>query len=387
MRISIKKDVLLKALQKVCNIIGSRTTLPILANVLIETGEDGKLTLTTTDLELRISTRVEADIQEAGSTTIPAKRLLGLVSKFKNEDVLIETNENHHSKITCGTAEFMLLIETNENHHSKITCGTAEFMLLGLDPRDFPAPVAFEPQRKLKLKQADFSRIIDRISYAASFDDARKFLHGILLSVKEGNLTAVATDGKRLALVEKLLDEAPEGSDGDIIITIKAAAEAKRVMEKEGDIFIEIGNNQVIFRIGDTVITSKLIEGAYPQYRQVIPTAFSKQVELPCRAFVDALEIVSIPLFDSSAYVKLTFSANQLKFEANSINIGEGHETIPVEYGFEDVSVSFNPQFLADPFKRLDVEKVTMKMNDAMSPIAIKSNDGFLYVIMPMRKN
>lgn len=366
MRISIKKDVLLKALQKVCNIIGSRTTLPILANVLIETGEDGKLTLTTTDLELRISTRVEADIQEAGSTTIPAKRLLGLVSKFKNEDVLIETNENHHSKITCGTAEFMLL---------------------GLDPRDFPAPVAFEPQRKLKLKQADFSRIIDRISYAASFDDARKFLHGILLSVKEGNLTAVATDGKRLALVEKLLDEAPEGSDGDIIITIKAAAEAKRVMEKEGDIFIEIGNNQVIFRIGDTVITSKLIEGAYPQYRQVIPTAFSKQVELPCRAFVDALEIVSIPLFDSSAYVKLTFSANQLKFEANSINIGEGHETIPVEYGFEDVSVSFNPQFLADPFKRLDVEKVTMKMNDAMSPIAIKSNDGFLYVIMPMRKN
>ena len=366
MRISIKKDVLLKALQKVCNIIGSRTTLPILANVLIETGEDGKLTLTTTDLELRISTRVEADIQEAGSTTIPAKRLLGLVSKFKNEDVLIETNENHHSKITCGTAEFMLL---------------------GLDPRDFPAPVAFEPQRKLKLKQADFSRIIDRISYAASFDDARKFLHGILLSVKEGNLTAVATDGKRLALVEKLLDEAPEGSDGDIIITIKAAAEAKRVMEKEGDIFIEIGNNQVIFHIGDTVITSKLIEGAYPQYRQVIPTAFSKQVELPCRAFVDALEIVSIPLFDSSAYVKLTFSANQLKFEANSINIGEGHETIPVEYGFEDVSVSFNPQFLADPFKRLDVEKVTMKMNDAMSPIAIKSNDGFLYVIMPMRKN
>ncbi len=366
MRISIKKDVLLKALQKVCNIIGSRTTLPILANVLIETGEDGKLTLTTTDLELRISTRVEADIQEAGSTTIPAKRLIGLVSKFKNEDVLIETNENHHSKITCGTAEFMLL---------------------GLDPRDFPAPVAFEPQRKLKLKQADFSRIIDRISYAASFDDARKFLHGILLSVKEGNLTAVATDGKRLALVEKLLDEAPEGSDGDIIITIKAAAEAKRVMEKEGDIFIEIGNNQVIFRIGDTVITSKLIEGAYPQYRQVIPTAFSKQVELPCRAFVDALEIVSIPLFDSSAYVKLTFSANQLKFEANSINIGEGHETIPVEYGFEDVSVSFNPQFLADPFKRLDVEKVTMKMNDAMSPIAIKSNDGFLYVIMPMRKN
>ena len=260
-------------------------------------------------------------------------------------------------------------------------------MLLGLDPADFPAPVDIEVQRKLKLKQSDFSRIIDRISYAASNDDARKFLHGILLSVKEGNLTAVATDGKRLALVEKLLEEAPEGSDGDIIITIKAALEAKRSMEKDGEIFIEIGTNQVIFRIGDTVITSKLIEGTYPHYRQVIPTVFSKQVELPCRAFIDALEIVSVPLFDASAYVKLTFSANQLRFEANSINIGEGHESIPVEYAYDEVSVSFNPQFLADPFKRLDVETVTLTMNDATSPIAIKSNDGFLYVIMPMRKN
>ena len=157
-------------------------------------------------------------------------------------------------------------------------------------------------------------------------------------------------------------------------------------MEKDGDVFVEIGSNQAIFKIGDTVIVSKLIEGVYPQYRAVIPTAFSKKVELPCREFVDALEIVSVPLFDSSAYVKLTFSANTLKFEANSINIGEGHETMPIEYAFDEVAVSFNPQFLADPFKRLDVETVTLKMNDATSPIAIKSNDGFLYVIMPMRK-
>ena len=366
MKISLKKELLLKSLQKVSNIIGNRTTLPVLANILLETGDDGKVTLTTTDLELRISTKMEAEITEAGTTTLPAKRLLGLVSKFKGDTVTIDTNENHHSKITCGTAEFMLL---------------------GLDPKDFPEPIEFTAERKIKLKQNDFARIIDRISYAASIDDARKFLHGILLSVKEGNLTAVATDGKRLALVEKLLDEAPEGEDGDIIITIKAATEAKRALEKEGDVLIEIGSSQAIFRIGDTVIVSKLIEGTYPQYRAVIPTAFSKTVELPCREFVDALEIVSIPLFDSSAYVKLTFAENQLQFEANSINIGEGHEVMKIEYAAEPVSVSFNPQFLADPFKRLDVEKVTMKMNDATSPIAIKSNDGFLYVIMPMRKN
>ncbi len=365
MKVNVKKEALLKALQKICNIVGSKNTFPVLANILFEA--DGNfIALTTTDLEIRLSTKIEADVTEAGKTTIPAKRLLGLVSKFKGDTVSFDTNENHHTKITCGTAEFMLL---------------------GLEPKDFPEPVDFTPQRQIKMKQTDFGRLIDRISYAVSLEDSRKVLHGIFLSIKDGNLTAVATDGKRLALVEKMLDEPPAGSDGDIIITLKAAIEVKRILEKEGDILIEIGPNQIIFKIGDTTITSKLIEGTYPQYRAVIPTAFSKKVKIPCRSFVDALEIVSIPLFDSSAYVKMTFGGNQLKFEANSLEIGEGREVMPIEYEEEEISVSFNPQFLADPFKRLDVENVSLKMNDAFSPIALESGDGFLYVIMPMRKN
>ena len=361
MKVNVKKDVLLKALQKVSNIIGSRTTLPVLANVLLE-AENGKLTLTTTDLELRIVTSVEAEVEVPGVTTLPAKRLLGLVSKFKGENMLMESNDKHHTQITCGTANFMIL---------------------GLTPEDFPVPVEFQANRSMKLKQTDFSRILDRISYAVSIDDSRKVLQGILLSVKEGNLTAVATDGKRLALVEKMLEDVAEGSDGDVIITIKVANEVKRLLEKEGEVVMEIGEKQVVFKLNDTVIYSKLIEG---NYRQVIPSSFNKNITVPASDFVDALEIVSIPLYDaSSSFVKITFTQNKLMFEANS-NVGEGKEYINIEYADQDdISLSFNPQLLSDPFKHIGVDNVMVKINDAFSPIALESGDGFLYVIMPMR--
>lgn len=363
MKVNVKKDALLKALQKVSNIIGSRTTLPVLANVLLE-AENGRLTLTTTDLELRITTSIEAEVEAPGVTTLPAKRLLGLVSKFKGEKMLMESNDKHHTQISCGTANFMIL---------------------GLTPEDFPLPVNFESNRSLKLKQTDFSRILDRISYAVSMDDSRKVLQGILLSVKEGNLTAVATDGKRLALVEKLLDDAGAGADGDVIITIKVANEVKRILEKEGDVVMEIGEKQVVFKLNDTIIYSKLIEGNYPNYRQVIPSGFKKKISVPTTDFLDALEIVSIPLDASSSFVKITFTQNRLMFEANS-NIGEGKEYINIEYADpDDITLSFNPQLLSDPFKHVGVDNVLVKINDSFSPIALESGDGFLYVIMPMR--
>ncbi|MBO7146263.1 MAG: DNA polymerase III subunit beta [Lentisphaeria bacterium] len=364
MKVNIKKETLFKALQKVSNIIGSRTTLPVLANVLLE-AEENKLTLTTTDLELRITTSIEAVVETAGVTTLPAKRLLGLVSKFKGDTVYMESNEMHHTQITCGTANFMIL---------------------GLTPEDFPVAPDFAAERTIQLKQSDFSRILDRISYAVSSDDSRKVLQGILLSVKEGNLTAVATDGKRLALVEKMLENAGEGSDGDVIITIKVANEIKRMLDKEGDVTMEIGEKQVLFKVNDTVIYSKLIDGNYPNYRQVIPASFSKKISVPGAEFVDALEIVSIPLCDTATpFVKITFADNKLLFEANS-NIGEGREFINIDYADqEEVSLSFNPQLLSDPFKHIGVDNVIVKINDAFSPIALESGDGFLYVIMPMR--
>lgn len=363
MKIKVQKEVFLKALQKVSNIIGSRTTLPVLANVLMEAG-DGKLTLTTTDLELRLTTCIEANVEEPGRTTLPAKKLLGLVSKFRAGEVAIE----------CG-----------EQFQASILCGTGSFRLAGLDPDDFPVATSFEITRTVKIKQAELGMIIDRISYSAGVDDSRKVLQGLFFSIREGKITAVATDGKRLALVERPLDEAPTGEDGDIIITLKLANELKRIIGLNGEAVIEIGDKQVIFHADETTIVSKLIEGTYPNYRQVIPPSFKKTISVPCEPFIYALEIVSVTLSDaSSPNIKLTFEDNKLTFEANS-TIGEGKESIEIDYADEKMSASFNPNFLLDPFKHIPMDKMSLKINDVISPISLESGDGFLYVIMPMR--
>jgi len=363
MKIKVQKDSLLKSLQKVSNIITSRTTLPVLANVLLE-AQDGKLTLTTTDLELRLTTSLEAEVEEPGRTTLPAKKLVGLVSKFRQDSVSITSNENFHSEIKCGTVSIMLL---------------------GLNPDDFPSAPEIEIKRTVKMKQAELSAILDRISYAASAEDSRKVLQGILFSIKENKITAVATDGKRLALVERPLEEAPSGEDGDIIVTLKAANEVKRILAAEGDMTIDISERQIIFTLGETVVLSKLIEGTYPNYSQVIPSSFKKNIEIPCDPFIYAIEILSVTLSEaSSPNVKLTFGGNKLLFEVNS-SIGEGSESIDISYDEEPLSASFNPNFLLDPFKHIPAEKIMLKMNDVVSPIELESGDGFLYVIMPMR--
>ena len=189
MKLTVKRNDLQKALQRVSNIISSRSTLPVLSNVLLETDGD-KLKLTTTDLEIRISTIIEATIIEAGKTTIPAKRILSLVNKFIADEVEITTDDKHHSSIICGTASIKLL---------------------GLSSDDFPLASSFDSVKSIVFEQNEFSKILDQISYAVSLDDSRKVLHGILFSLKDNTFTAVATDGKRLALVEKL----PDNFSGD----------------------------------------------------------------------------------------------------------------------------------------------------------------------------
>jgi len=363
MKIKISRETMLKALQRVGNIVNTRNTLPVLSNILFEAA-DGKLKLTGTDLEIRMETVVDAEIIEAGSTTLPAKKMLTLVSKFRGEFIEIESGDNFHSTIKCGTASIMLL---------------------GLNPADYPKKDEVAFIRSFSMKQADMAVVIERISYAASLEDSRKVLQGILFSVRDGKFTAVATDGKRLALCEKVFEELPEGSEGEIIITQKAATELKRLLEKEGEVVINIAENQVVFEVGASVITSKLIEGNYPNYRQVIPASFKQTVTVSCESVIYALELICVTLAESgSPKVSLTFKKECMLFETNS-NIGEGRESVPIQYDGEEMSASFNSNFFLDPFKHIQTDNVFIKVNDVMSPIAIESGDGFLYVIMPMR--
>ena len=365
MKLTVKKEKLLEALQKLTSIIGSRTTLPVLANVLFE-AENNTLTLTTTDLEIRITTRLEVELEREGKTTLPGKRLLSLVNKFRGD---------------------IISMDCNENHHTEVKCGTASFVLLGLAVDDFPLPKQFEAIRKFKIPENELARIIDQISYAVSHDDSRKALHGILFSLKENNFTAVSTDGKRLALVEKIIDDF-SGEEGDCIIPLKTAVELKRMLEKGGDVEIIIGDSQVLFETEKSMMTSKLIEGNYPNYRQVIPVSFSKTVKVNASEFLATLELVSIAIQESSnSFVKLNFNNNKLTFEASSSDVGEGNDYIDIEYMDSEIMISFNQVFLGDPFRHVHADNVSIKLNDNFSPVGIEGGEGegFLYVIMPMR--
>ena len=363
MKFTVNREKLQKALQRVGSIIGSRSMFPVLGNVLIQ-AEENLLTLTTTDLEIRISTTLEAAVEVPGVSTAPARKLASLVACFVGSDVLFDIDEKDHIKLKCGTSHFTLL---------------------GLAAADFPAAEGFEAKREIRIKEGEFKKMVASIAYAVSADDSRKVLTGVLLSARESTVTLVATDGKRLAMQENT-PESITGGDGDAIVPLKAAQEVRRLLDGDEPLTIRLGDKQCSFIGGGFELTTKLIEGNYPNYRQVVPASFSRTVEVPASVFLGKIETVSLVLSDSSSFIILRFEDNQLKLQASSTEVGEGSDMVEVAFEGEPFEVSFNPAFLADPLRNCDAETVRMKLNDPLNPVAIEGDEGFLYVIMPIRK-
>ena len=363
MKFTVKREKLAKALQKVGSIIGSRSMLPVLSNILIEC-RDNTLRLDSTDLEMRISTSIECESESNGITTVPAKKLAALVSRFTSEDVLFDIDENNHIRIECGTGRFTLL---------------------GLPGEEFPGAVEINVQKTIKVEESVFKAMLNSITYAVSPDDSRKVLTGILMSTQGNMLTMVATDGKRLALNERTV-ESINGEDGECIVPLKAANEARRTIDGGDFVEIQIGEKQCRFIGQNYTLTSKLIDGNYPNFRQVIPSEFKRVVEVPTEPLLQKIEMVSQVLSDSSSYVVLSFADNTLTIKGSSSEVGEGSDSMAVEFAFEPIDVSFNPGFLSDPLKVVGIPAVTLKMNDPFNQVAIEGGNGFIYVIMPIRK-
>ncbi|MBR7121291.1 MAG: DNA polymerase III subunit beta [Lentisphaeria bacterium] len=363
MKFTVDRIKLQKALQKVSNIIGSRSMLPLLGNVLIKATDEG-LELSTTDLELRLVTTVEAEISESGMTTLPAKKLSSLIGSFSAEKV-----------------DFVI----DDKDFARITCGTAKFTLLGLSAADFPEALTFEAVHTVKIKESLFKRMIGSISYAVSVDDSRKVLTGVLLSLRETAMTLVATDGKRMAMQESG-PESITGGDGDAIIPLKALSEIRRQLEGDALLTIEVGEKLCRFTCAGVTLTSKLIEGAYPNYRQVVPGKFECEVELPVQALLSKIETVALMIAGANSSIILRFADNQLQLQASSAEVGEGSDLLETTFEGEPFEVSFNPVFLADPLRNTDADMVRFKLNDPLSPVAIEAGEGFIYIIMPIRK-
>jgi DNA polymerase-3 subunit beta len=362
MKFSVSKDKLLEGLSTVQNVVSTRTTLPILSNVLLQAVE-GELRLTTTDLDVGVRGRVEAQVERTGATTLPARRLFSIVRELPAAEIYAEVDTKNLASIRSGSSYFKIM---------------------GLPEEEFPPLARFENAKEFLIAQKDLKDALRKTSYAISTDETRYVLNGILFSFKDNKLTSVATDGRRLALVDLEL-EFPRSQEIDVIIPTKAVLELQRLVKEEGEVKLSIGENQIAFELNDALLVSKLIEGNYPNYRQVIPSEAKERITLEREIFLNAVRRVSLLASEKSNSVKLIFSKGNMDIVAVTPDVGEAKESLPVMYKGKDFSIAFNPEFLMAPLRNLPNDEVFLDLIDEMSPGVIKIHGAFLYVLMPMR--
>jgi DNA polymerase-3 subunit beta len=228
--------------------------------------------------------------------------------------------------------------------------------------------------------------MLKKTSYAASQDDTRRTLKGVLLSFKNSKLTVVAADGRRLALVEKEL-EFPGSEERDIILPAKAVQELQRSLTGDGDVKIHVQKSQICFDLGKQKIYSKQIDDAYPKYEQVIPQEYVHQITIERQAMINALGRASVMTMDEAHSIRLVFEGNRLTVSSAANDVGEAQDEVPIKYAGEKIEILFNPSYLLDPLKAIDDDEVTFVVNNGHSPAVIRCSIPFLYVLMPLRVN
>ncbi len=366
MKITISKEELLHGLQAVQNVVGTRSTLPILGNVLLK-AVGKKLELRATDLDVSVEGAVGADVSKEGTTTLPAKRFFGLVREIENGEIEIEVNNKNECSVHAGASKYKLR-------------GTAA--------EEFPALPKFKERGQVKIGQSKFREMLRKTSYAISSDETRIVLNGLFIKLDDDKISIVATDGRRMALVEEQIEG--DGAKEEFIVPAKAIGELNRLMGSAGEIGIRMSDTQVEFSLTqenaeEIKIYSKLIEGKYPDYRQVIPKDSDQRVSLGREELLHALRRAEQVTSDKANSVSLNFNNNNLTISANSPEVGEGRESLAINYKGPEIEVSFNPSFLMDPLKILESDEVHIELKDKLSPGVLKSNTPFLYVLMPMR--
>ena len=368
MNLTITKDQIIAGLQAVQNVVSTRTTLPILSNVLIR-AEGSHVEFTATDLDVTVACKVEAKVTKPGATTLPVKKLFGIVRELQGE----------------------IEIETDDKNLSSIRSGSSFFKIHGLAADEFPPLPKFKDDKKVSLPQENIRGMIRKTSFAVSTDESRYVLHGIFISLKEGKMTFVATDGRRLALVDEEVDIS-EKSAGEFIVPAKAVNELNRLLQDKGEVELKFGENQASFALKNengfsVLLITKLIEGNYPNYRQVIPGEAKERIGVGREELVQALRRAEIMTSEKANSVKLAFGKNLLTITANSPEVGEARETMAINYKGKELAIAFNPRYLIDPLNALTEDEIFIELIDELSPGVVKINGPFLYVVMPMRLN
>jgi DNA polymerase-3 subunit beta len=375
MKFQITKDHFSNGLQQVLNVVATRSTMPILSNVLIEAG-DGHISLTTTNLDLGIRCRIKADVSESGGITLPVRKLATIVRELPQSDVFVELGENNQAKITSGGSLFKIM---------------------GIGTEEFPPLPTFENQKVFELGQDEIVHMLKSVSYAQSSDENRYILNGVYFNFADEKLTLVATDGRRLGLTA-LETEISEDNAGSLILPAKTVAELERLMGKGEQVKIAFNDRQAAFEIAiddgedsglvdHLYLVSKVVEGNYPNYRQVIPKETEHRVKIERELMLECVHRAALVTSDKSSSVKLKMSKNLLEISGASSEYGESHESMAIAYDGPEVQVAFNPQFLMEPLKALTKDEVFFEFKDELSPGLFKTLDNFICVIMPLRLN
>ncbi|MDR0715423.1 MAG: DNA polymerase III subunit beta [Puniceicoccales bacterium] len=373
MKFSIDKTAFVSGLQQGINVVSAKLVMPILSNVLIEaTGNE--VAFITTNLDLGIRCKVKANVESEGAITLPAKKMATIIRSLPSETVHFELN----------------------NSRVRISSGSSHFEVMGLPAEDFPALPDSLEENKHSVPQGEFLRLLKNVSYAQSRDENRYILNGVYFSLENGALMIVATDGRRLSMMTKMLNEGEGAPSAGIIVPSKTIAEIERLLGQGENMWFTFNERQVVFSIAvqgneksglveDISIVSKVIDGNYPNFKQVIPQVTENRVKLDRQLTLDCIQRVALVASENKNSIKMRFADNSLELSAASAEYGEAHEKIAIQYEGNPVEIAFNPAFLCDPLRALVQDEVFFEFKDEMSPGIFRTLDSFLCVVMPLR--
>jgi len=371
MKLTIERAAFLKALGHVQSVVERRTTIPILSNVLLR-AEPGRLALSATDMDLEIVERVPAQIEREGRTTAPAHTLYDIVRKLREgAQIEIETSGERNALV--------------------LRSGRSTFTLACLPPEDYPLMASGELPYNFSLSATELRTLIDRTRFAISTEETRYYLNGIYLHATKADevpiIRAVATDGHRLARMEMVLPEGAAGMPG-IIIPRKTVLELRKLVEEnEDEVQIGLGETKIRLAIGEAALTSKLIDGTFPDYGRVIPQNNDKELIVDKKDFEAAVDRVSTISSERGRAVKLALSAGKLVLSVTNPDSGSATEELEVEYAADALDIGFNSRYLLDIAAQIEGEVAVLRLADPGSPTLVqdKDNKSALYVLMPMR--
>ncbi len=371
MKLTIERAALLRSLAHVQSVVERRTTIPILSNVLLE-GADGALRLTATDMDIAIVDRAEAEVAEAGAVTVAAHILYDIVRKLPEG-----------SQVAFDS--------TSESDRLVLSAGRSRFTLQTLPKEDFPVMAEGDLTHSFEMPAADLRTLIDRTRFAISTEETRYYLNGIYLHMTENEgvavLRAVATDGHRLARAEMPLPEGAAGMPG-VIVPRKTVGELRKLLEEASEpVSVALSDTKIRFECEGAVLTSKLIDGTFPEYERVIPTGNDKVMEVACKALSAAVDRVATISTEKSRAVKLSLDSGNLTLSANSPESGTATEELEIGYDADPMQIGFNSRYLLDIAQQIEGEAAQFVLADGASPTIVRdaTDASTLYVLMPMR--